>query len=291
MPEEEKRDKKLIWALNKIALYVFMENNKEKNLGFTALVVPDGKTKAPTLLADDSLEHFRQSVDNLLSKRAYFISRVLPRLKEGQDYYIIKGRKSLAKGGAEKLASIYNFIAEFKRDNETAEMLKVVPGLVAFVCNLLGKNGQLVGQGRGSSTLVKNQGDANKTIKIAQKSAFIDAVIRSTGLSDLFTQDVEDMPAVSVEATDCEPFLVTGENGEAVEGDTTKGSRINESFESGNSKDLDFQPATTKQIDLITRLVESKCWSEQERSDYLEDLSALGKLDASRRITRLLAMK
>jgi len=33
----------------------------------------------------------------------------------------------------------------------------------------------------------------NKAIKMAQKSAFVDGVIRTTGMSDLFTQDVEDM--------------------------------------------------------------------------------------------------
>lgn len=33
----------------------------------------------------------------------------------------------------------------------------------------------------------------NKAIKMAQKSAFVDAVIRATGMSDLFTQDLEDM--------------------------------------------------------------------------------------------------
>jgi hypothetical protein len=33
----------------------------------------------------------------------------------------------------------------------------------------------------------------NKAIKMAQKSAFVDAVIRATGMSDLFTQDIEDM--------------------------------------------------------------------------------------------------
>jgi len=32
----------------------------------------------------------------------------------------------------------------------------------------------------------------NKAIKMAQKSAFVDAVIRTTGMSDLFTQDIED---------------------------------------------------------------------------------------------------
>lgn len=34
----------------------------------------------------------------------------------------------------------------------------------------------------------------NKAIKMAQKSAYVDAVIRTTGMSDLFTQDIEDMP-------------------------------------------------------------------------------------------------
>ena len=33
----------------------------------------------------------------------------------------------------------------------------------------------------------------NKAIKMAQKSAFVDAVIRTTGMSDLFTQDIEDL--------------------------------------------------------------------------------------------------
>lgn len=33
----------------------------------------------------------------------------------------------------------------------------------------------------------------NKAIKMAEKSAFVDAVIRTTGCSELFTQDIEDM--------------------------------------------------------------------------------------------------
>ena len=174
-----------------------MENTKQASSGFATMVIPEERTKNLTLVTEDSLEYFKRSVDNLLAKRSYFISQVLPKLKENQDYFIIKGRKSLAKGGAEKLAGIYNFVAEFKQDIEATDMLKSVPGLVAFVCNLT-KNGQLVGQGRGSSTLAKNQGDPNKTIKMAQKSAYIDALIRTTGLSDLFTQDVEDLPISTV---------------------------------------------------------------------------------------------
>lgn len=39
----------------------------------------------------------------------------------------------------------------------------------------------------------------NKAIKMAQKSAHVDAIIRVTGMSDLFTQDVEDMDASQFE--------------------------------------------------------------------------------------------
>ena len=41
----------------------------------------------------DTLQSFKDGVDNLLAKRSYFISQVLPNLKEGQEYYIIKGKK------------------------------------------------------------------------------------------------------------------------------------------------------------------------------------------------------
>lgn len=140
----------------------------------------------------ESLEGFKRGVDALLAKREYFIAQVLPSLKPGQDFYEIKGRKSLAKGGAEKLASIYTLIATFQQDTEVRVMLPDVKNMVAFICSLL-RNGEVVGQGRGADTLARNQNDPNKTIKMAQKRAFIDAVIRTTGLSDLFTQDLEDM--------------------------------------------------------------------------------------------------
>jgi len=127
-------------------------------------------------------------IESLLNNRTTFIERVLPILKPNQDFYEIMNKKSLAKGGAEKLATIFNLTAEFQVDKETMELLKQ-DGLVAYVCNL--KQGEMFrGQGRGSDTLARNKADANKTIKMAQKRAFVDAVIRTTGLSDIFTQDM-----------------------------------------------------------------------------------------------------
>lgn len=254
-------------------------DNKQTNHGFTTTVIPEEKTKSLVMVTEDSLEHFKRSVDNLLSKRSYFISQVLPKLKEGQDFYIIKGRKSLAKGGAEKLASIYNFIAEFKQDMETTEMLKSVPGLVAFVCNLTSKNGgQLVGQGRGASTLIKNQGDANKTIKIAQKSSFIDSVIRSTGLSDLFTQDIEEMPVVERE----------------VEQTENNNNWLDETFKNENLRptreqvETDEEPITLRQKELLVNLLFQKISDVTERDRRLEMVGNFSKKEASECIKALL---
>lgn len=155
-------------------------------------------TKEPIHRLGDSgiFKDFKRGVDDLLERRQYFISQVLPKLKENQDYYVIKGKKSLAKGGAEKLANIYNLTATFRKDSDTMEAFGGIPGLIAFVCDL-SRRGAILGQGRGCSTLEANNKDANKAIKMAQKSAYIDSVIRTTGLSDIFTQDDFGSPNLS----------------------------------------------------------------------------------------------
>lgn len=127
-------------------------------------------------------------IDGYLAKRSEFITKVNKTMVEGKDYHVIQGKKSLAKGGAEKIASIFGWQASFRKDSDVTEAFKL-DGLIAYTCELQ-KSGQFVGEGRGSSLLQKNNGDPNKTVKMAQKSAFIDAVLRSSGLSDFFTQDL-----------------------------------------------------------------------------------------------------
>jgi len=48
----------------------------------------------------------------------------------------------------------------------------------------------------------------NKAIKMAQKSAFVDGVIRTTGMSDLFTQDIEDDEGMHKQEAQKEPAKV-----------------------------------------------------------------------------------
>lgn len=134
-----------------------------------------------------------KKIETFITVRQAFIEKVNEICVEGKDYHIINGKKSLAKGGAEKIASIFKWNASFIKDTQALEMLGDIPGLVAFKCELHAGD-KFVGEGRGAALLSKNAGDPNKTLKMAQKSAFIDAVLRASGLSDFFTQDLEDMP-------------------------------------------------------------------------------------------------
>lgn len=119
---------------------------------------------------------------------------------EGKDFgtITIKGKESkpsLFKPGGEKFCSLFKIRPTFRKDNETVEMLGNTPGIIAYICDLVDTRGRVVGEGRGVAKAdLSADFDINKQVKIAQKRAQIDAVLRTGGLSDFFTQDVEDMP-------------------------------------------------------------------------------------------------
>lgn len=132
-------------------------------------------------------------IDLWIQTRQEFKQKVGTIMVEKIDYSVIQGKKSLGKAGAEKIASIFNWAAEFVKDDETWEMLGKPAGMLCYICVLTDrKTGKFVGQGRGARD-AKKESDVNKAIKMATKSAHIDAVIRASGLSDIFTQDLEDM--------------------------------------------------------------------------------------------------
>jgi len=148
--------------------------------------------------AEEKEESQVAGIDQFLKTRREMMDKVTNTFVEGKDYHVIKGTKSLAKGGAEKLASCLQWSAAFERDMESVEMLgNDIPGLVAYRCELKQVD-RVVGEGRGASLMSNNANDPNKTLKMAQKSAFIDAVLRTSGMSDIFTQDIEDMPSEEI---------------------------------------------------------------------------------------------
>lgn len=141
----------------------------------------------------------------------------------GKDYGSIEVKKgtgimskpSLFKPGAEKFCGLFKIRPIFRKDIDTVDMLGNTPGIIAYVCDLVDSRGQVIGEGRGTAKADINGGDfdINKQVKIAQKRAQVDAVLRAGGLSDFFTQDMEDMPAQSKQqsstpATDKQQSLI-----------------------------------------------------------------------------------
>ncbi len=228
-----------------------------------------------------SLKEFKTGIDDLLEKRSYFISQVLPKLKEGQDYYVIKGKKSLAKGGAEKLANIYNLTAIFRRDNESLDMLGNAKGLIAYICTLT-RFGVIIGQGRGSDTIERNQNDPNKAIKMTQKRAYVDAVIRTTGLSDIFTQDIEDMEIEQVSGPETKSEKDKYEKwGDDLVNETNGSLQYEETPVIENS-------ITEKQRKLLISLITEKEYNEDTREERLNLIESLDKYEASSMIKEYL---
>ena len=64
---------------------------------------------------------------------------------------------------------------------------------VILRCEIRDSSGTLVGDGMGARSLEQDYNDLNKSLKMAAKSAQISATLRMAGLSEVFTQDLEDM--------------------------------------------------------------------------------------------------
>jgi hypothetical protein len=112
------------------------------------------------------------------------------------------GKSTLCKPGSEKLCGLLRLRPVFSRDADTWEMLGSEPGVVSLKCELVTAGGTVVAEGRGARHRDQDFGDLNKTVKMVQKSAQTDAVLRCAGLSEIFTQDLEDLPGGYTDSAD-----------------------------------------------------------------------------------------
>lgn len=112
-----------------------------------------------------------------------------------------KGRPSLYKAGADLICDLLKMRPTFSPDESLWKMLGAKDGTICIRCQLVNDNspffaernpGDMLGEGHGAGHAGVKRRDGNGAIKIAEKSAKIDAVINTLGLSDLFTQDQED---------------------------------------------------------------------------------------------------
>jgi hypothetical protein len=162
----------------------------------------------------------QQQVDMETQKRRILTEYISKHLKEGTDWgriHIARDCKQrqdcpnprhyskavLFKPGAEKFCSLFQLRPACRRDDDTWQMLGQMQGLVCYICELYTMSGEIAGEGRGAAS-VDEKGSPNVAIKIAQKRAKMDAVLSTGGLSDFFTQDLEE------QGTDPEPEAVPG---------------------------------------------------------------------------------
>lgn len=165
----------------------------------TAVVEPKNVVSAVSTPATSSLDTraLLESMAAWKEQRQILARYIQEQLKDGVDYYTlrIKGRDTkptLSKAGSEKFLAIFKMTATFQQDQATWTMLGSKEGVLCYTCTLLTRDGQVVGEGRGARTLAQDQGDINKAVKMAQKSAQIDAILRTGCLSDVFTQDINE---------------------------------------------------------------------------------------------------
>ena len=144
---------------------------------------------------------FRAGLDRRKDNRKALMDWIRSALVENVDYGRIQtkrglSRPSLLKPGAEKICGMLGVFTTFLTltQYEQAAFSGTEIKSVVLRCALLDSRGIIVAEGVGARTLAQDYGDLNKALKMAEKSAHIDATLRMAGLSEVFTQDLEDMP-------------------------------------------------------------------------------------------------
>lgn len=192
----------------------------------SSAVVESVSNEVPSLARsplDLPIARFRSDLDRRASNRAALIQWVREGMVDGIDFGRIhavgknrcnlaaQGRAaectnpahwskaSLFKPGAEKICGMLGLTVHFPTlsDYETAAISGVDLAQIIMRCEIRDSAGNVVADGVGARNIKQDFGDINKSLKMAEKSAHIDATLRLAGLSEVFTQDIEETQAAS----------------------------------------------------------------------------------------------
>lgn len=157
---------------------------------------------------------FKEGLDRRKQNRAALMVWVRDALVDGTDFgkiHIVSRSKcqagsqcknpahfskpSLFKPGAEKICGMLGLTVRYPTlpDYEKAALSGAKLSQIIIRCEILDASGRVVADGVGARVIAQDNGDINKALKMAEKSAHIDATLRMAGLSEVFTQDIEDM--------------------------------------------------------------------------------------------------
>ncbi len=209
-------------------------------------------------------------------------------------------KPSLWKPGAEKICGMLGLVPRFPnlKEYEHAVLRGEDIRTIILKCELNTPSGFVAAEGTGARRVAQDKGDINKSLKMSEKSAHIDATLRVAGLSEIFTQDLEDMvnedkgqASIQHDAIPSEDNEQTGEDHAIDDGSRTgipEGGNGGDSPGNGSSQKL-----TGKQYNYILKL-----WEETGRSTdeldarcvevYGASTAYLTRRDASSLIERLL---
>lgn len=220
-----------------------------------AVAAPREPARPAGGVLDAPTRDFEEGLARRGHNRRALLQWVRGALVEGTDFGKIKGKESLWKPGAEKILGMLNCIAEFPNLNRYEDMALEGKEIRQIIlrCSILNAQGEVIANGIGARSLAQDNGDLNKALKMAKKSALIDGCLTAGGLSEIFTQDIEDMPAVN---TYNEPI-------------------------GAEAKRQDGPAASDKQKGFIKKLVKSSVFSEEEREHILSRVDTMSKERAS----------
>ena len=157
------------------------------------------KQNAMSIIEDVSL----QQVTATMQKIYQFQAVIQQTLKQNHDFGIVPGtgsKPTLLKPGAEKILMLLGLSSEYQIIEQVQDYDK---GFFAYTVRcILTRNGTVITQGLGhcNSREKKYTSDkqdlymlGNTCLKMAKKRAQIDATLTVAALSEIFTQDLEDM--------------------------------------------------------------------------------------------------
>lgn len=98
----------------------------------------------------------------------------------------------------ERVIGTYELTATVEEDKQTLATLGHIPGLIAFICNIK-RDGEVIGQGRGSAVLNQMNKFIARTVHFAFNSSILNAVAQSTKAIDSMANPHSDLGIEEVE--------------------------------------------------------------------------------------------
>tara|TARA_R100001463_G_scaffold73314_3_gene127212 strand:+ start:1250 stop:1990 length:741 start_codon:yes stop_codon:yes gene_type:complete len=145
---------------------------------------------------------FTEKMSNRVKNRESLIEWCQKTLRKDVDFGKPRrdGKKnSLYKPGAEKILIALGLkptFPDFSKYVEAGSSGVEIENIV-LKCVIETPEGYALGEGIGGRQVSKERGDLNKALKMAKKSAMIDATLSICGFSEQYTQDLEDMEIVN----------------------------------------------------------------------------------------------